>query len=54
MYSLYSSLPVAAVSTALAVYSPQTGDTNLNWLIPAAVISAALIVVLIVTGRRRR
>ena len=37
-----------------AVYSPLTGDTDLNWLIPAAVISAALIVVLIVTGRRRR
>ena len=38
----------------LAVYAPQTGDTNLNWLIPAAIVSAALIIVLIITGRRRR
>ena len=54
MYSLYASAPVNSVITALTVYSPQTGDTDLNWLIPAAVISAALIVVLIITGRKRK
>ena len=54
MYSIYLQQPVQHAISALTVYSPQTGDTNLNCLIPAAVISAALIIVLIVTGRRRR
>ncbi len=54
MYSLYAFTQLNTLAAALAVYSPQTGDTDLNWLIPAAVISAGLIIVLIVTGRKRK
>ncbi|NLB16895.1 MAG: hypothetical protein GX827_08855 [Clostridiales bacterium] len=45
---------ISSFMSVLGVLAPLTGDTKLTWLIPAAIVSAVLVVVLVVLGNRRK
>ncbi|HHX54204.1 MAG TPA: hypothetical protein GX704_04770 [Clostridiales bacterium] len=45
---------ISALMSVIDICAPLTGDTKLTWLIPVAIVSAVLVVVLVVLGNRRR
>ncbi|NLZ37146.1 MAG: hypothetical protein GX897_06690 [Clostridiales bacterium] len=50
---IYTTL-ISALMSILNICAPLTGDTKLTWLIPVAIVSAVLVVVLVVLGNRRK